>query len=286
MSIPENRRVAIEEGVVFGQGGGRDLKCNIYRPPEGTANGTALVLVHGGGWREGDPTQLHGYGVLLGREGYTCIAPEYRLTPEAKWPAQIEDVKAAIRWVRANAADLGIDPERICIEGNSAGAHLALVAAGAPDDDRLEGSGGNPGVSSAVAACVAIYPPADLRRNSPLGGVIRELFEADAGDDTIELASPITMSRPDFPPTQLIHGTRDELVPVEESLAMFRALEGEGVAVEIHLYADQPHAFDAAPAYGRQCAELMRLFFDRYVTRPEAFRPEQHSTTEAVAQAT
>ena len=97
-------RGTVEEGVVFGTGGDRDLRCDIYRPPDGAANGSAVLLVHGGGWSSGDRTQLRGYGILLGREGYLCVAPEYRLTGEAPWPAQIEDVKAAIRWTRGTAS--------------------------------------------------------------------------------------------------------------------------------------------------------------------------------------
>ncbi len=101
MAIDTARRVTIEEDVVFGTGGGRDLKCDVYTPPGGPASAPAVLLVHGGGWRNGDRTQLRGYGILLGREGYLCVASEYRLSGEAKWPAQIHDVKAALRRMRA-----------------------------------------------------------------------------------------------------------------------------------------------------------------------------------------
>ncbi len=115
--------VEIDEGVVYGQGAGsdgtaRDLCCDVYRPdgPEGPK--PAVLLIHGGAWRQGDRTQLKGYGVLIGREGYVCVAPEYRLVPEAPWPAQIDDARTALRWLVDHADELGVDPQRIAVEGN------------------------------------------------------------------------------------------------------------------------------------------------------------------------
>lgn len=265
-------RVSIEEGVVFGTGGGRDLLCDVYTPPDDGTDRCCVILVHGGGWSGGDRTQLRGYGVLLGREGYVCVAPEYRLTGESAWPAQIHDVKAAIRWVRANAERLGIDPQRISIEGNSAGAHLALLAALTPGREELEGEGGNPGVDTSVSAAIAVYPPtlfSHAERESgavPLAALTQELTE-----DVARLAGPLSHVTDAAPPTMLIHGTDDEVVPPLASLRMYESLVKAGVPVELHMYADQPHAFDAHPAFGRQCAAEMLLFLDRYVRRPEAF---------------
>ncbi|WP_195210537.1 alpha/beta hydrolase [Actinomarinicola tropica] len=259
-------RVQIETDVVFGVGGGRDLRCDVYTPPGGAERAPAVILVHGGAWRQGDRTQLRGYGILLGSEGYVCIAPEYRLTPEAPWPAQIHDVKAAIRWVRAHADRLGIDPERIAIEGNSAGAHLALLAAGTQDVAAFEGEGGNPGVSTHVAAALAIYPPTLFSAGPRERGAVPLLALTEEGDDEVaRLAGPLSHVTADFPPTMLIHGTADETVPPLASIRMYEALVEAKVPVELHMYADQPHAFDAQPAFGRQCAAEMLLFLDRYL---------------------
>ena len=122
MTEPSKARVQIQDDVVFGTGGRRELRCDVFTPPEGVSNRTGLLLVHGGGWENGDRKQLRGYGILLGRIGYTCVACEYRLSGEAPWPAQLVDVKAALRWMRANSARLGIDADRIAVSGNSAGA--------------------------------------------------------------------------------------------------------------------------------------------------------------------
>lgn len=259
-------RVDIETDVVFGHGGGRDLRCDVYTPPGGAEGAPAVILVHGGAWRQGDRTQLRGYGILLGREGYVCIAPEYRLTPESPWPAQIHDVKAAIRWVRANADRLGIDPERIAIEGNSAGAHLALLAAGTQDLAAFEGDGGNSGVSTHVAAAIGIYPPTVFSAGPRERGAVPLLALTEEGDEEVaRLAGPLSHISADFPPTMLIHGTADTTVPPLASIRMYEELVRAGVPVELHMYAEQPHAFDATPAFGRQCAAEMLLFLDRYV---------------------
>jgi acetyl esterase/lipase len=262
MTAPTMDRVVTREGVVFGSGGGRELRCDIYEPPAAVKNGIAVLLLHGGGWQSGDRSQLKGYGVLLGRRGYTCIASEYRLTGEALWPAQIEDVKCAVRYIRANAGDLGIDADRLVVSGNSAGGHLALMA-GAQSAAAFEGSGGNEGVSSAVSAVISFYPPTGLDKRE--WGGMPALFGKGAPPETMRGASPLTYATASFPPTLLIHGNRDELVPNTEVTGMYDALFAAGVPVELHMFANQPHGFDADPKLGRQCAEIMLSFLERFV---------------------
>lgn len=267
---PSDGRVTVEEGVVYGTAGtgGRDLLCDVYRPPGEVSDAPAVVLVHGGSWRQGDRSQLRGYGILLGRAGYVCVAPEYRLLGEAAWPAAIEDVKAAIRFVRSSASSLGVDPARIAVEGNSAGAHLALLAAGTAGVPALEGTGGHGGVSSAVAAAVAIYAPTSFFADGSAreSGGLPFMVLVEGGDDAAAaLASPVSHVTEGYPPTFLAHGTTDTTVPVSASLRMYEALAAARVPVELHLYAEQPHAFDAQPQFGRQVAAEMLLFLDRYL---------------------
>jgi acetyl esterase/lipase len=268
-------RVTITQDVVYGTAGagGRDLRCDVYTPPgvEAGAKAPCVLLVHGGAWRTGDKTQLRGYGILLGRAGYVCVAPEYRLVGESPWPAAIHDVKAALRWVRASADELGIDPDRIAIEGNSAGAHLALLVAGSAGVPELEGEGGNPGVSTKVAAAVGIYPPVlffDPATGHSKGAIPLLALVEDGDAEAARLASPVHHVSADFPPTMLVHGTSDTTVPVSASVRMYEELVAAGVPADLHLYAEQPHAFDAQPSFGRQVAAEMLLFLDRYVPAP------------------
>lgn len=254
-------RVTTREGIVFGSGGGRELHCDIYDPPPALKNGIGVLLVHGGGWQSGDRTQLKGYGVLLGRRGYTCVASEYRLTGEALWPAQLEDVKCALRYMRANAAGLGINPDRLVVLGNSAGGHLALMAGAASSG--FEGSGGHEGVSSAVSAVVSFYPPTGL--DARAWGGLPVLFGKDAPVETMRLASPLTYAAPGYPPTLIIQGNNDDVVPEAEASNMYAALNKAGVPVELHMFAGQPHAFDADPKLGRLSAEIILSFLGRTI---------------------
>lgn len=272
MADAQGGRVSIEYDVMFGTGGGRDLKCNVYMPPQQGDTRPSVLLLHGGAWTTGERSQLHGYGILLGRIGYVCVAPEYRLSGEAKWPAQIHDVKAALRWMRANAAKLGIDPEKISVSGNSAGGHLSLMLAGTQDLAEFEGDGGNAGTGTQVAAAIAFYPPTQMYvPDQPLRAELAFLFGRDAAPDVARKASPLEYARSGFPPTLLIHGTKDELVPDEASFKMYRALTAAGVPTDLHIYGGAPHAFDAVQDFGRQTAAIMSLFLDRHVTNPRGF---------------
>jgi acetyl esterase/lipase len=286
MAIPETGRVTVEQDVVFGTGGGRDLKCNVYMPPQQGSARPAVLLVHGGGWATGDRMQLHGYGILIGRLGYVCVATEYRLSGESKWPAQIQDVKACLRWMRANAGRLGIDAQKITVSGNSAGAHLALMVAGTPNMAEFEGDGGNTGVATDVAACIAIYGPALLYApGQPLSDQFSFLFGRGYTEETARTASPIAHVSAGFPPTLLITGNKDELVPVESSFLMYDALTKAGARAELHVYEGAPHAFDQEPAFGRQCASIMTLFLDRIVAQPRAFSTAASDQTRRDVQA-
>src|SRR5271167_2921690 len=185
--------IDIKRDVVFADAGDRPLKLDLYRPTEGGL-GAAVVLFHGGGWSRGDKSMLAPHASALASQGFVAVVPEYRLTGEALWPAQIHDVKRAIRWTRSHAAELGFDPERLCLEGHSAGAHLVLLAAGTPDDPRLDPPKGNGGVSAAAAAVAAIYPPVlfHLGGTRPSGGLsAKSLPGADVSEAAAALASPI-----------------------------------------------------------------------------------------------
>ena len=105
--------------IVVGEGGGRDLKADLYRPE--TPNGAGVLAIHGGGWRMGDREMMPPQCDALASVGFTCLAIEYRLTPEAPWPAQLHDVKTAMRWFRLSGEDLGIRDDGFGVLGNSAG---------------------------------------------------------------------------------------------------------------------------------------------------------------------
>lgn len=262
-----------EEDVVVGTGGGRDLHADIYRPAN--PNGAGVLMIHGGGWRMGSKAMMPPQSTALAIRGFTCVAIEYRLTPEASWPAQIHDVKTAMRWFRANAGSLDVDSDRIAVLGNSAGGHLALLLAATPGRAEFEGDGGNAGVDTSVAAVIAVYPPVTFfvgERTS--GGTSAAAILGDAATvEAARAASPIEYVHAGFPPTFFLHGNGDKVVPVSASINMYNALSQAGGRAEMHIYAEQPHTWARWPKWVQPTMDEAALFLDRYVVNPAGYRP-------------
>jgi acetyl esterase/lipase len=260
---PHSSDVVIEQDVVFGRGGERQLTCDIYRPPASVpAKQTAVIHLHGGGFRGGSKA-----GARLARPlaalGYTCISASYRLLSEALWPAQVHDLKTAIRWTRAHATDLGVAPDNVVVLGYSAGAHLALVAAGTQNDASFEGDGGSADAGTSVAACVAFYPPISRSNSAVLG--------PDPTDEARRTFTPLSHVRAGYPPTLLLHGGADQTVPVDESMKMYAALREVQAPVELHVVEGVTHIFDAHADLAQASAVWIDLFLDRHVVNPRAY---------------
>ncbi len=265
--------VSIENDVVYSEAPGRALKLDIYRP-QGRSLRTAALIVHGGGWSRGSKDMLVEHGKALARMGFTALACEYRLTGEAPFPACIHDVKRAIRWTRSHANELGIDPEKLCLEGHSAGAHLVLLAAGTPNDPRLDPPEGDGGVSAACAAVAAVYPPVLFYASGerPSGGLAaRSLPGADESDEAAALASPIEHLSAAYPPAMLLHGDADKVVPVSASRRFEEALRMAGGKVDLHIWSGLPHGFGNHPQIRPMMMEMIGGFFRRTVAEPEAY---------------
>jgi acetyl esterase/lipase len=255
--------VRIEENVIVGKGGGHELKVDIFWPANRSGPVPGLLFLPGGGWQSANRGPLkERYGIRIAKRGYVCIAGEYRVMDEAPWPAQVQDVKAIIRWMRANSKNLGIDSSRIVIGSKSAGGHLGLLAAGTRGVTEFEGNGGSGTVSSDVAAVVGVAPVSDMaeiaRRPSTA-----PLFGKNPSAEVVAAASPISYVNGDYPPTLLVHGTSDQRVHHSMTMRMYQALEKAGVPVDLHLYAGQDHSFDQDPQFGEAIADTIALFIAR-----------------------
>jgi acetyl esterase/lipase len=262
--------VTVEKDIVYGRGGDVDLLLDIYRPAADTDKHVAVIQVYGGGFRNGSKDRhVNERAQELAERGYTGVTCTYRLSGVAKWPSQVHDVKAAIRWTRANAEYLGVDPDKICIAGYSAGGQLAMICAGSPDDAKLEGNGGNPGVSSAVAACIGFY--ASYMKHPDLDGGGSEVMPAGSTAAEYEATNPLAHIHPGYPPTILLYGTDDTGFPPSIAMGLFNKLQAAGVASELHLIAGLPHIFDRYQEFTGPCNEFIDLFLDRYIVNPRDY---------------
>jgi acetyl esterase/lipase len=258
--------VTVEKDVVFGKGGDMDLKLDIYKPPAGTEKRMATIHFHGGGFAGGSKDTLADRIRPYAALGYVAIAAQYRLSGQAGFPALIHDAKAAIRWVRANAKRLGIEPERIATVGYSAGGYHALFTAGTGNRPEFEGTGGNPGVSSQVAVCLAYYPATNVPAS---------MLPAGSDDEAKRAATATTYIAAGFPPTAVFHGMKDVTIPIESSQRLVQQFRDAKVPVEFHAFEGVPHVFDSNPEFAVISAQLAHLFIDRHVLNPRTYPPFQ-----------
>jgi len=229
---------------------GISLRLDLYLPDPRPADPVPLVLwVHGGAWRAGSKDRTYAPEIL--GESYAVASVDYRLSQEAPFPAQIHDVKAAVRFLRAHADRFGLDPNRFGAWGSSAGGHLVALLGVSCGADDLEGTlGDHPDQSSCVQAVCDFFGPTDLpalleqrgadtRRPMPedqlLGGPVEGL------PDLAALASPITQVDASDPPFLILHGSDDPTVPVEQSIAFDQALRAAGVDTTLIVIDDAGH---------------------------------------------
>jgi len=274
--------------VVFALAGDIELKLDITQPEK--PNGIAILFVHGGGWRMGSREMMAPIAQEMAGYGFTGISSQYRLNSAKNggvWPAHIHDTKAAIRWVRKHAGELGIDPERIVLWGSSAGAHLVLLAGGTPDDPKLEGELGPMGVSSKVAAVVAVHAPTGFHAGAPSGkhtSPLNALLGREGGtEEDAKLAAPMSYVSAAFPPTLLLHGTVDKVVHHSQSQVMFDALRAARAPVDMHLYSGHAHGFARLPSMRKQVAAEAAYFLDRMVVNPAKYKAEMDAVAAEMA---
>jgi len=263
--------ILFEKDLVYGKGGDEELKLNLGRPKEQTGTRPCVVLIHGGGWAAGNKN-LHDPQVRdLVKRGFVGATVGYRFAPKHIFPAQIEDVKCAIRFLRANADKYGIDKDRIGAVGFSAGAHLSMLLGTMDKDDGLEGEGGNPDQSSKVNAVVAWFGPTDLTSSDwpERTGKILLSFLGGSKQEKLELykkASPITYVNAGDAPMLLIQGTKDGLVPWTQATAMGDALTKAGVYGRVDLILGAHHGgWDGDES--KRTAEETWAFFEQFLLK-------------------
>lgn len=248
VNIPEG--VKLDQGVIYGCAGGRDLKADTFSPKETPLEPRpAIVSLHGGGWQGGEPSQFYFHSAYLAAKyGFFGMCVDYRLSGEAKFPAALQDAKCAVRWLRAHAKELNIDPDRIAIIGGSAGGHLSSMVATTAGVQEYEGNGGNAGFPSHVNLAILIngeFDMWDLVKKKSLTEPMR-IFMGGTPEEVPERYDELSSVRrihKGVPPTLLLHGTEDRCVSYEQSVAFCSRSKECGVHSEIELYEGKPHAW-------------------------------------------
>jgi acetyl esterase/lipase len=244
------QQFTLVSNVPFCNGGGSPLLMDILLPLHRDQTPTPAVLwIHGGGWEHGDKN-AHANAEFIANAGFVSATISYRLSDQSPFPAAIEDSKCAIRFLRANAAKYGIDPQRIGVAGSSAGGHLAELVATAGESAGLEGNGGLQGVSSKVQVVVSYFGVSDFTREFPqdTAAVIQKFLRGPEKEkrDIYRKASPIFYISEGDPPLLLVHGEEDDTVPFEQSVRMADAYRRAGLTVEFIHVQNADHDFRSA----------------------------------------
>ena len=273
---PPDDAVAEQKNVEYGRVDNRRLLLDLYTPANLKAPAPGIILIHGGGWKGGRKEDYTVYGRRLAAKGYVVASIDYRLSDEARFPAALEDCKCAVRWMRANADTLNVYPDTIGVGGGSAGGHLSLLVGYCDSETGFDNSGGHSGISSKVQCIVDLYGPSDLttdfvRRNKLAGTLVSGFLgkSIDEAPDLYRRASPINYVSKDSPPTLILHGTVDDVVPIDQSDALAEKLTELKVP---HIYdrlPGWPHAMDLSQEVNDRCLWFMERFFARYLQLPE-----------------
>jgi acetyl esterase/lipase len=268
--------VELMADVEYATVNGHHLKMHILRPKVMPKEPLpVIVFIHGGGWFEGH----HNRGIAplahFAARGYLCASVEYRLSGEAKFPAQIEDIKAAVRFLRAKAKEFHLDPEHIGVWGQSAGGHLAALLGTSGGIKELEGAGRWQKFSSRVQAVVDWNGPVDFldpqeeaRLASRKDDAPVKLFGGPPQQNRQKAlqANPITYATKDDPPFLIMHGDADQVVSLSQSQLLYEALKSKGVDATLNVVKGADHfGVDGVSPLQRDLADVMDAFFDKHL---------------------
>jgi pectinesterase len=261
--------------LTFARYGERELQLDLWRPKDRARPLPAIVCIHGGGWWKGERAQHAALAQALAERGFVAVTISYRLSGEQPFPAQIHDAKAAVRWLRAQAATYGVDAGAIGAIGHSAGGHLTALLATSSGVPELEGDGGNASMSSAIQAAVAMGAQSDLQsphvqqnEGSPeklpmwvqfLGGSYRQVPER------YRAASPAHYLGAGDPPLAFITGETDHASTQAE--ATRRLLMGLGIPTGLTIIKGAGHGIFQKPEWARQVVDTAAEFFTLHLAQ-------------------
>lgn len=263
--------------MVYCHSAGGDMQLDLYMPE--TVSGDSLPLIvwfHGGAWKLGSRLDMEKVVAEQLEKGFAIASVSYSLSKVARWPVQIHEAKAALRYLRGNAEALGLDEQRFIAAGMSAGAHMACMLGVSAQNDDLNGAlGEHEDQSNAVQGVLALYPPTDFRavpedydglldyyaEKSPVTELLGESIRV--APQKSDLASPVRQATPECPPVLILHGREDPIVPFSQSELLHETLSEMGVDSQLMLFDDYTHG-DYHFNQG-QPAEAVNSFFARWL---------------------
>lgn len=274
--------VTIKKDIIYGSAGGVDLKLDIAQP-EGKGPFPVVLFFHGGGWQQGDKWHMHKWIQKFVSAGYAGVVVGYRFAPRFKWPAQIQDAKRAVRYLRAHAGELNIDPDRVGAMGESAGAYLALMLGVTSPGDDLEGQMDYPEFSSRVQAVVSYFSATDFTLPGlPLTPALEAEMQKYYGKSLKEVRAEFTgATGPEDPilkkisvlsyvdgadaPVLLFHGDSDPFVSTEHPIRLQQALEKSGVPNQLIIVKGGGHGWTGS--LQEETTGQMFEFFSRWLLK-------------------
>lgn len=261
-------KVTNEYDVVYAKPGETELKLDLARPAEGDGPFPAVLVIHGGGWRGGNKRDMRPALAEFAKRGYVAISPQYRFCPKDTFPAQVHDVKAAVRWVKTHAKDYKVDAAHLGAVGFSAGGHLSMMLGVTDASDGLEGEVASDAPDSRIQAVVNYFGPTDMAA-SDIPEVTQPLIKDFLGGTPADKpkvaaqASPLTFVSKGDAPILTFQGTKDPLVPHTQATKLADSMTTQGVAGRVDLLIGAGHGWGGDDLM-RTMAETF-AFFDKHL---------------------
>ena len=264
--------VVFEKNIEYSNPDDQHLQLNMARPKDGAGPFPAVICIHGGGFRAGTREGFNRLCLQLAERGYVAVTVSYRLAPKYQFPAAVHDVKAAVRWMRANAEKYQIDPDRIGTTGGSAGGHLAQFLGVTSGVKKFEGDGGNLEYSSHVKCVVNFYGPSDFTKSYDASVDAKDVLPLFLGGNLqqerhrhIE-SSPLYWVTPEAAPTLFVHGTKDAYVAHEQAEWIVERMKAADVEATLMTIEGGDHGFGSSSPEVKEKIENARFeFFEKHL---------------------
>ena len=261
-------KVATEYDLTYTRVGETELKLDLARPATGEGPFPGVLVIHGGGWRAGNKADVRSILDEFAKRGYVAISPQYRFCPEHRFPAQVHDVKAAVRWLKSRAKDYKVDASHLGAVGFSAGAHLSMMLGVTSAADGLEGEAPADAPDTKIQAVVNYFGPTDLAASDVpdvTKPIVNEFIGGDSKEKAKEFAqaSPLTFVTKDDAPILSFQGTKDPLVPHTQATKLADAQTAAGVPGRVELLLGAGHGWGGDDLKHTMSESF--IFFDKYL---------------------